>query len=204
MGPAAPRGRPVGLSGWNRVNMSDTSTAHDAKPYVIDASHSSVEFSVRHLVFAKVRGQFRVISGTLEVAPDGVPTAIEAEIQANSVDSREEQRDNHLRSTDFLDAANYPTLTFSSAQINKKSETEFTAIGDLTIHGTANRVEFSGTIEGRGADPWGNDRIAYTAKTTINRKDYGLTWSQTLEGGGLLVGEDVEIELDIQAIPART
>jgi len=184
--------------------MSESSPLTVAKPYVIDASHSSVEFSVRHLVFAKVRGQFRVISGTLEVDPDGVPAKISAEIQADSVDSREEQRDNHLRSPDFLDAAKYPTLTFSSTQIDKRSDTEFTAVGDLTIHGTANRVELAGEIEGRGADPWGNDRIAYTAKTKINRKEYGLTWSQTLEGGGLLVGEDVEIELDIQVIPAKT
>ena len=93
-------------------------------------------------------------------------------------------------------------LTFSSTQITKKNDSDFTVVGDLTIRGTTNRVELAGAIEGRGTDPWGNDRIAYTAKGKINRKDYGLTWSQTLEGGGLVVGDDVEIELNIQAIPA--
>jgi len=177
-------------------------TATQTKPYVVDASHSSVEFSIRHLVFAKVRGQFRVVSGTLEVGADGIPTQITGQIQADSIDSREENRDNHLRSPDFFDAATHPALTFSSTQITKKNDSDFTVVGDLTLRGTTNRVELAGAIEGRGTDPWGNDRIAYTAKGKINRKDYGLTWSQTLEGGGLVVGDDVEIELNIQAIPA--
>jgi polyisoprenoid-binding protein YceI len=178
----------------------DTTT--QAKPYVIDAAHSSVEFSIRHLVFAKVRGQFRVVKGTLEVGGDGIPTSIAAEIQADSIDSREEQRDNHLRSPDFFDAATHPTLTFRSTEIVKTGDADFTVVGDLTIRGTTNRIELAGAIEGRGADPWGNDRIAYTAKAKLNRRDYGLNWSNTLESGGLVVGNDVEIELNVQAIPA--
>jgi polyisoprenoid-binding protein YceI len=178
-------------------------TATEATPYVIDASHSSVEFSVRHLVFAKVRGQFRVLSGSLSVGPDGIPTQVAVEIHADSVDTREEQRDNHLRSADFLDAATYPTLTFASSQIEKKSDTTFTVVGDLTLHGSTNRVELAGTLEGRGADPWGNDRIAYSATTKIDRRTFGLTWSQSLEAGGLVVGNEVEIELNVQAIPAK-
>jgi polyisoprenoid-binding protein YceI len=177
-------------------------TASQTKPYVIDAAHSSVEFTVRHMVFSKVRGQFRVLSGTLRVGPDGLPAAVDVKIKADSVDTREEQRDNHLRSADFLDAATHPTLTFTSSDVIKQGETDFRIVGDLTIHGTTRRVELAGAIDGRGTDPWGNDRISYSAKTKINRKDFGMTWSQTLESGGLLVGEDIDIDLNVQAVPA--
>jgi polyisoprenoid-binding protein YceI len=172
------------------------------KPYVVDASHSSVEFVVRHMVFSKVRGQFRVVSGTADIAGNGIPARISAEIEAASVDTREEQRDNHLRSADFLHVEEHSKLTFASSEVLPGDDTHFTIVGDLTIRGTTNRVELAGTIDGRGKDPWGNDRIAYTAKTTIDRRAFGLVWTAALETGGLLVGDEVEIELSVQVVPA--
>lgn len=171
--------------------------------FTLDPAHSQVEFVAKHMVFSKVRGSFGSFRVELDVDDaTNLPTSISAEIDANSIDTKVADRDAHLRSPDFLDAEKFAALTFKSTKISGSGE-HFTADGNLTIHGVTKPVTLKGTFDGRGKDPWGNDRIAYSAQTTINRKDFGLTWNQTLETGGLLVGENIEIELSIQAVKAQ-
>jgi polyisoprenoid-binding protein YceI len=175
-------------------------TTTSTKTYAIDPKHTDVSFSVRHMMLSKVRGNFRTVSGTIELAAGSdIPAAIAAEIDATSIDTREPDRDAHLRSADFLDVANFGKLTFVSTSITGSGET-FRATGDLTIHGVTKSVTLEGVVEGHTTDPWGLDRVAFSAKTRINRKDFGLTWNQTLEAGGLLVGEDLDILLEVQAV----
>lgn len=179
------------------------STATQTRNYVIDSTHSSVEFAVKHMVISKVRGMFRVLSGTLTVGEDSLPLTAHAEIDASSIDTREAQRDGHLKSEDFLHVEKHTHLIFEGTSATATDATHFKLAGTLTLRGVSKPVTLEGELEGRTTDPWGNDRIAFSAKTRINRKDFGLVWSQTLETGGLLVGEDVDIELSIQAIPAK-
>jgi len=174
-----------------------------AQRWTIDPSHSSVTFAVRHMIFAKVRGAFTKFEGSFEYDA-ATPTAARtsASIDAGSIDTREPQRDEHLRSADFLDVQHHPRLAFESTSVEPLGREKFRITGDLTIRGTTRAVDLEVEHLGGGKDPWGNERIGFLAKTTINRKDFGLTWNQVLEAGGVLVGEDVEITLDIQAIRA--
>lgn len=168
--------------------------------YTLDSSHSTVEFVVKHLMIAKVRGRFASFQGQIELAPGSdVPQAVSATIAAASVDTREEQRDAHLRSADFFDVEKFPNLTFESSHIDGSAD-DFKIHGKLTIHGVTREVTLSGGFEGRGSDPWGGQRVGYTAHTTINRKDFGLGWNAALETGGVLVSDDVRIELNIEAV----
>ncbi|MGP6158568.1 MAG: YceI family protein [Vulcanimicrobiaceae bacterium] len=178
------------------------STAIQTKTYVIDPKHSSVHFAVRHLVISKVRGQFRTLSGKVELADSAIPVSVFAEIDAASIDTREEQRDGHLRSEDFLHVEAYPTLIFKSTQVVAKSDTAFTLTGDLTLHGVTRTVSLDAEVEGRTVDPWGNDRIGYGAEGKLSRKDFGLAWNQLLESGGAIVGDTVEIILSLEVVPA--
>ena len=172
--------------------------------WAVDPAHTSIDFTVRHLVIAKVRGAFRVDSGTIEIPEGGkIPAAITVKIDAKSIDTREPQRDDHLRSADFLDAETYPFMEFKSTSVAPNGETEFTVTGDLTLHGTTKSVQLKGEYEGAAKDPWGNDRVAYSATGRINRKDFGLTWNQTLETGGVMVGEDLDITISVQAIKPK-
>lgn len=177
----------------------NTSTAARAT-YVIDATHTTVEFIAKHLMFSKVRGRFSGVNGTIYI-PEGttVPSEIDATIDASTVDTREAQRDGHLKSADFFDVENYPTITFKSTAIAGSAE-KLTVTGDLTIHGTTHSVKLEGTVDGTAVDPFGNARIAFSAATSVNRKDYGLVWNAPLEAGGVLVGEEIKIELTIQGI----
>ncbi len=171
--------------------------------FAVDPVHTSVGFAVRHLMIAKVRGRFTSVSGTIAVpAGSDVPTAIDVTIDASSVDTREAQRDEHLRSADFLDVANFPTITFRSSHVTGAADS-FKIHGDLTIHGTTRPVVLEATFEGRANDPWGGLRAAYEAHTTINRSDFGLTWNQALEAGGFVVGDEVKIELGVEAIAQK-
>ena len=171
--------------------------------FTIDPIHSSVGFTVRHLMIAKVRGHFTSVAGTIEIpAGSDVPRAVEVTIAGSSIDTREPQRDEHLRSADFLDVATYPTLTLRSTAITG-SPSAFKIQGDLTIHGTTRPVVLDATFEGRVTDPWGNLRAGYEANTTISRKDFGLTWNQMLEAGGVAVGDDVRIEISVEAIAPK-
>ncbi|PIQ83161.1 MAG: hypothetical protein COV75_09065 [Candidatus Omnitrophica bacterium CG11_big_fil_rev_8_21_14_0_20_63_9] len=171
-----------------------------AATYQIDKDHTTVSFKIRHL-FSKVEGVFRDFSGTIDYEP-GQPDAwkTEATIQTASIDTRVEKRDNHLRTVDFFDVAQYPTITFKSTKMAEVSGTTAKLHGVLTIRGVQKPVVLDLTIHGVGQDPWGNVRSGFTATTTINRKDFGLTWNQALETGEFLVGDEVEITLEVEGI----
>ena len=167
----------------------------------IDSSHSSVHFSVRHLVIAKVRGAFTRWSGTVQV-PDGdfSKATVAVTIDASSIDTGVADRDGHLKSPDFFDVAQHPELRFVGARVQPRSGNEIDVVGDLTIKGITREVVLRVEQHGQAKDPWGNVRAAFTAKITIDRKDFGLTWNQALETGGVLVGDKVEIEAEVQAV----
>jgi polyisoprenoid-binding protein YceI len=169
----------------------------------IDTSHSGVHFTIRHMVIAKVRGSFDRWQGTLELDPQNLSAAkVTARIEAASIDTREPKRDAHLRSADFFDVEKYPELSFESTKVEEAGEGRLRVTGKLTIHGVTREVVLDTESLGQAKDPWGNDRIAFQATTSVNRKDYGLAWNQALETGGVLVGEKVDIALDVQAVRA--
>ena len=176
-----------------------------AATYAIDKDHTSVSFKIRHL-FSKVEGMFRDFSGTIEHDPARPEQlSVAATIQAASIDTRVEQRDTHLRSKDFFDVENYPTITFKSTKVTDVVDPGVTPgaaqlHGVLTIHGVEKPVVLAVAIHGAGKDPWGNVRAGFTGTTTINRKDFGLAWNETLETGQLLVGEEVEITLEVEGL----
>lgn len=172
--------------------------------YSIDNAHSDIGFSVRHMVFAKVRGHFD--KWTANLTFDGVDpakSAVEVDVDASSVDTREEKRDTHLKSPDFLDVAKFPRLTYKSQSVARASDGHYKVTGALTIRDVTREVVLDVEETGRGKDPWGNARVGFLAKTTIARTDFGLVWNQALEAGGLLVGEKVEIEIDVQAVEKK-
>jgi polyisoprenoid-binding protein YceI len=170
----------------------------------IDPNHTLVEFSAKHLMITTVKGRFTTVSGTIEVneqSPDR--SRVEAEIAAATLDTGTEQRDQHLRSPDFLDVEKYPTISFRSKRIQGSSTNpgdEFKVVGDLTIHGVTREVTLDAVYEGTGKDPWGGERVSFSAKSKIDRREFGLTWNQALETGGLLVGNEIKISLEVQAV----
>ncbi|MGO9125145.1 MAG: YceI family protein [Terriglobales bacterium] len=170
----------------------------------IDPVHTVAEFKVKHMMISNVKGQFTAVKGVLVLDETALANShVEASMEAASINTREPQRDAHLKSADFFDVEKFPTLSFKSTQISRVSEGELAVAGDLTIHGITRKVVF--TVEGPTAsakDPWGNTRIGLSAVTKINRKDFGLTWNAALETGGILVGEEVTITLDVQFIKA--
>lgn len=169
--------------------------------WTIDNSHTLAEFSVRHLMISTVKGRFGEVSGTV-LGQDADPASAQIEVSINvaSIDTREAQRDAHLRSADFFDAENFPTLTFRSTRIEKASGDDLTVTGDLTIRGTTREVVLDVTAEGRVKDPWGGERAGYSAKTKIKRSDFGLTWNMALETGGVVVGDEVKIALEVELV----
>ena len=171
-----------------------------ATTYALDKEHSSVNFKIRHL-FTKVVGHFNEFEGTLVYVP-GQPEqwVVEATIQTASIDTAVEKRDTHLRSKDFFDVDTYPTLTFKSTKVTDVTASGAKLHGLLTLHGVERPVVLDLDILGEGKDPWGNARSGFSATTTINRKDFGLTWNEVLETGQLLVGEEVEITLEVEGI----
>jgi polyisoprenoid-binding protein YceI len=180
-----------------------TASATKTTTYNIDKAHSEVTFQVRHLL-TKVRGRFPDFEGTIQYDDEHPEhSSVSFTIQATSIDTSEKDRDTHLRSADFFEVEKFQTLTFQSGSIVPKGTNQFDLTGDLTIHGVTRPVTFDVEFLGKAKDPWGNERIAFEAGTTINRKDYGLHWNAALETGGFLVGDDVKISLSIQAVPAR-
>jgi polyisoprenoid-binding protein YceI len=183
-----------------------TAPTQTTTTWMLDPTHSLVEFSAKHMMITSVKGRFGEVAGTLEideVSPDR--SAVEVTIGTASIDTRVEQRDQHLRSADFLDAAQFPTITFKTRRVEGAWPSEgdrFRLIGDLTIRGTTREVTLDATYEGMGRDPWGGERVSFTADTKIDRRDFGLTWNQALETGGILVGNDVRIHLEVQAVKA--
>lgn len=170
----------------------------------IDPAHSVVEFKVRHMMISNVKGQFSGVKGLLSVDPsDIVNSRVEASVDASSINTRDGQRDAHLRSADFFDVEKFPTLSFKSDRVVRSDNGELAVEGELTIHGITRNVVFE--VEGPtppAKDPWGKERIGLSATTKINRKDFGLTWNAALETGGILVGDEVTITLDIQFVNA--
>ncbi|MEO5968413.1 MAG: YceI family protein [Bdellovibrionia bacterium] len=168
----------------------------------IDPTHSSINFSVKHMMIAKVHGGFTVVSGKLLLdRHDLKKSSIEASIHADSIDSHEAKRDEHLRSVDFFDVQKYPLITFKSKRFELSGDEQYKVIGDLSIHGISKEIILevdAPAIELK--DPWGNIKMGASASTKIKRKDFGLTWNAALEAGGLLVGDDVAVTLDIQFV----
>jgi len=170
----------------------------------IDPTHSTAEFSVRHLMISNVRGRFGKLSGVIEYDPEGEgAVSIEASIDATSIDTRDANRDAHLRSPDFFDVEQFPAITFKSSSVTG-GEGGYTAVGELTMHGVSREVKLEVEELSRPTkDPWGNLRVGASAHTKINRKDWGLGWNQLLEAGGVAVGEVVKIELEISMVHAN-
>ena len=172
--------------------------------YNIDPAHSAAHFSVRHMMITNVRGSFGSVKGTVTYdTSNPAASTIDAVIDTTSINTQEPQRDAHLKSADFLDVEKFPTITFKSKKVVSEASDEQTVTGDLTIHGVTKEVVLK--VEGptaEGKDPWGNSRIGASATTKIKRGDFGLTWNAALETGGILVGDDVKIELEISLIKA--
>ena len=171
----------------------------------IDPVHSHAQFKVKHMMISNVKGEFTSVKGSLQFDEQKLTnSSVEAEIDATTINTREPQRDAHLKSADFFDVEKFPTLSFRSTQVSRKNDDELAVAGELTIHGVTRPVTF--TVEGPSAptkDPWGNTRIGLSATTRIHRKDFGLTWNAALETGGILVGDDVTITLDVEFIKAN-
>lgn len=173
-----------------------------ATTYLIDPAHSTVSFSIKHMMIAKVHGAFEKVSGKLIYdKTNPALSSIDAEIDAASITTREAQRDTHLKSADFFDVEKYPHLTFKSSKIEVSGDGELKVVGNLTIHGVTNQVTLNvdGPTE-EMKDPWGNLKIGASASTKIKRKDFGLNWNAALEAGGFLVGDEVTISLDVQFV----
>jgi polyisoprenoid-binding protein YceI len=170
----------------------------------IDPAHSAAEFKVKHMMISNVKGQFAKVTGALTLDESVLANSkVQAVIEAASIETRDAQRDAHLKSPDFLDAERFPTLSFKSTRVSLVRDGELAVEGDLTIRGITRKVVF--TVEGPtppAKDPWGNTRVAVSATTKINRKDFGLTWNTALETGGILVGDEVTITLDVQFVKA--
>jgi polyisoprenoid-binding protein YceI len=182
--------------------MSTVATAVGTS-WRVDPSHSHVEFAVRHLMISTVKGRFADVSGTL-IGDEANPknASIDLTIPVASIDTHESQRDAHLRSADFFDAEQHPAITFRSTRIERAGSDTFTVTGDLTIRGVNKPITLTVHAGGRGRDPWGGERVGYSATTRINRKDFGLNWNQALETGGVLVGDQVTISVELELVKA--
>ena len=182
------------------IQTSTTSVDLPSGTWNIDPSHSAVEFSVRHLV-GKVRGQFKSFSGTIEVGEDALASRVEANIDLASVDTGDEKRDAHLRSPDFFDVGNNPSMTFRSTEVRADGD-GYTVVGDLSLKGVNRSVELNLEFNGISPDPWGGLRAGFTATTELSRKEFGLEWNMALEAGGFMVGDKVKVTLEIEAVLA--
>jgi polyisoprenoid-binding protein YceI len=185
--------------------MSTPSAAPAAvSTWKIDPVHSAAEFRVRHMMISNVRGHFTGVSGTLTYSEtDAAQSRVEASIDAATIDTRDPQRDEHLKSADFFDVEKFPTLTFSSSRVVRRADGTLAVSGVLTIHGVSREVEFA--VDGPTPpvkDPWGNERVGIHAHTKINRSDYGLTFNAALETGGVMVSEEVTITLELEFVKA--
>jgi len=167
----------------------------------VDVAHSAIEFGVKHMMISNVRGSFHNFQATVVADVTDLTTAeIEFTVDVASIDTRDAQRDGHLKSGDFFDVENFPNITFKSTQITRKGDDEYAMTGDMSMHGVTVPVTFDVTFEGEGKDPWGNEKSGFSAKTSVNRKDFGLNWNSVLETGGVLVGEQVKINVEIEAL----
>ncbi|MCU1254880.1 MAG: YceI [Candidatus Angelobacter sp.] len=184
--------------------MSTIAIPQTTTTWNIDPVHSVAEFKVKHMMISNVKGQFAIVTGILSLDEGDVTRSrVEASLDAASVNTRDAQRDAHLKSADFFDVEKFPTLSFKSTRVSRTGDGELAVGGDLTIRGITRAVVFN--VEGPtapGKDPWGNTRVGLSATTKVNRKDFGLTWNAALETGGILVGDEVTITLDVQFLKA--
>ena len=179
------------------TNLSDLTPG----PWAIDAAHTTVGFTARHLMLSKVRGRFTSFSGTVTIADDPLQSSVEATVDLSSVTTGDDTRDGHLKSADFFDVEKSPTMTFRSTGIKADGD-DFVLTGDLTVAGQTRTVDFDLEFDGVGQDPWGGTRAGFSATAEISRKDWGITWNVALEKGGVLVGDKVKIELDVELVKA--
>ncbi len=171
--------------------------------WAIDATHSGIDFTVRHMMFAKVRGSFNAFEAQVEADPQDLTTAnIRVVIDASSVDTNNDDRDANLKSGDFFDTENHPKIVFQSTSIKKTGDDEYAVTGDVTLRGVTKSETFTVTYEGSGKDPWGNEKVGFSGSGAIKRSDYGLTWNAALETGGVLVGDEIKLNLEVQAVQA--
>ena len=182
------------------TRIEDGTEVPVAGAYGLDASHSHVGFSVRHAMVSRTKGQFAEVTGTVHIAENPVESWVEVDIPVASIDTRDETRDGHLRSADFLDAENHPSLHYRSTKVTPADDRRWNVEGELTVRGVTKPVALEVTFEGGAKDPWGNSRIGFTAHAEVNREDFGLTWNQLLETGGVLVSDKIEIGFDVEAI----
>ena len=172
------------------------------KKWTIDAAHSEIGFSVKHMMISKVKGSFTSFDATVEANEENLNDAlIDFKIDVASINTNNTDRDNHLRSADFFDAENFPHITFKANDIVKKGD-EYELTGDITIKDVTRPATFEVEYGGKGTNPWGVEVVAFSAEGKVNRKDFGLTWNQALETGGVMVGEDIKISLELEANPA--
>jgi polyisoprenoid-binding protein YceI len=178
-----------------------TATASSVTTWTVDPTHAEVAFAVKHLMIATVRGRFGAITGTVtldEANPSN--SKVDATIDVTSIDTRQEMRDNHLRSADFFDVEHYPTMHFVSKRVEGDVGGTFRVVGDLTIRGTTREIALDVVNEGRIVDPWGNTKIGISATGKLNRSDFGLTWNVALEAGGVTVGEEVKLSIEAELV----
>ena len=185
------------------VLLNAAYTYAETARYDVDPDHSIVEFKVAHMVISKTTGHFKDYTGFIEMDPDaGTVKSIEATIKTASVTTNQEKRDAHLRNPDFFDVEKYPTMVYKMKTYQKSGD-GYRAIGDLTLHGVTKEMTLTGNFNGVTKDPWGNTRAGFTAEGKVNRKDFGMVWNKALDSGGLVVGDDVLIKLDIECIKAK-
>ena len=166
----------------------------------IDPSHTQAGFAVKHLMISNVKGRFRTVTGTVQLDPEGDDTLVDISIDASSLTTGDDKRDAHLRSADFLHVEEHPAIQFTARQLEGNLESRFSLHGDLMIRGVTRPVTLHVINEGRVRDPWGNERVGYTATTSIHRKDFGLEWNVALEAGGVLVGDEVRITIETELV----
>lgn len=180
--------------------MSTTTTTVPAVgTYALDPSHSHVGFRVRHLM-SKVRGSFAEVDATVNVSDQPLESSVTATVQLASIDTGDATRDGHLRSADFFDVEASPTMTYRSTGVRQAGDDRFDVDGELTVRGVTRPLTLHATYDGTGSDPWGNERIGFTATAKLNREEFGLTWNQALETGGFLVGKDIDIEIEAEFV----
>jgi len=169
--------------------------------WTVDSTHSSIDFSVKHMMIAKVKGTFHAFEANISAdAHDLTSADIQLTIDLDSVDTRNKDRDAHLRNNDFFDIEKFPKLVFTATAITKTDDGEYSVVGDVSLHGVTRSEKFAVSFEGAGKDPWGNDKVGFSATGSLKRSDYGLTYNAALETGGVLIGDEVKISIDIEAI----
>lgn len=195
--------RAAGAATWGLVTLLFAPAGAETALWDVDPDHSIVEFRVAHMVVSKTSGRFTDYSGFVEMDADAkILKSIEATINAASINTNQAKRDAHLRNADFLDVEKYPTMTYKMKRYKKEGDA-YTAVGDFTLRGVTKEVTLVGTLNGVTKDPWGNTRAGFSAEGKLNRKDFGMVWNKTLDNGGLVVGDEVQIRLEIECIKAK-